>query len=112
MEFCDECGGMLVSEQNGEKSVTKCRNCGEVEEDVDEEGYKVTEEKDENPMNRLNVSSEEDDAATRPTTEKECPECGEETEHEWWMEQTRSSDEPATRFYECRECGNVHKEYD
>jgi len=32
--------------------------------------------------------------------------------HEWWMEQTRASDEPPTRFYECTECGNVHKEYD
>lgn len=111
MEFCDECGGMLVSEKKDEETVMKCRNCGETREAGDGD-YTVTEEKEEDPMDRLNVSSEDDDSTTRPTTEKECPKCGGETEHEWWMEQTRSSDEPPTRFYECLECGNVHKEYD
>lgn len=115
MEFCDECGGILVSEKKDDKSVTKCRNCGEVQE-VEGGDYKVTEEKEEDPMDRLNVSSEDDKSSTRPTTMKECPKCSEnsedEKEHEWWMEQTRSSDEPPTRFYECTECGNVHKEYD
>lgn len=88
----------------------KCRSCG-TSQDVEGGDYTVTEEKEEDPMDRLNVSGGEE-SATRPTTKKECPSCGEETEHEWWMEQTRSSDEPPTRFYECRECGNVHKEYD
>lgn len=111
MEFCEECGGMLVSEKKNGETVMKCRNCGHVQ-DVEGGELKVTEEKEEDPMDRLNVSSEDDQSATRPTTTKECPKCGEETEHEWWMEQTRSSDEPPTRFYECRECGNVHKEYD
>ncbi len=115
MEFCDECGGMLVSEKKDGDAVMKCRNCGEIQE-VEGGEMKVTEEKEEDPMDRLNVSSSDDEAVTRPTTQKECPSCSEnsddEKEHEWWMEQTRSSDEPPTRFYECRECGNVHKEYD
>ncbi len=115
MEFCDECGGMLVSKGDEENSSMKCRNCGEAQS-VDGEEMKVTEEKEEDPMDRLNVASEEDQETTRPTTMKECPSCSDnkqdEKEHEWWMEQTRASDEPATRFYECTECGNVHKEYD
>ncbi|MFB6190853.1 MAG: transcription factor S [Candidatus Nanohaloarchaea archaeon] len=111
MEFCDECGGMLVSEKKNGDTVMKCRNCGHVQ-DAGDGDYTVTEEKEEDPMDRLNVSSSDDDSSTRPVTEKECPSCNEETEHEWWMEQTRSSDEPPTRFYECTECGNVHKEYD
>jgi len=115
MEFCDECGGMLVSEKQNGESVMKCRNCGHIQ-DVNGEEMKITEEKEEDPMDRLNVSSEDDQETTRPTTMKKCPKCSEnsedEKEHEWWMEQTRSSDEPATRFYECVECGNVHKEYD
>ncbi|MFB6291970.1 MAG: transcription factor S [Candidatus Nanohaloarchaea archaeon] len=110
MEFCEECGGMLVSENDGE-GVMKCRNCGQAHE-VEEGDYRVTEEKEEDPMDRLNISEEDDESSTRPTTMKECPSCGGETEHEWWMEQTRASDEPPTRFYECTECGNVHKEYD
>lgn len=112
MEFCEECGGMLVSEKKNGDSVMECRNCGHVQDIESEDSMKVTEEKEEDPMDRLNVSSEDDQSTTRPTTNKECPACGEEQEHEWWMEQTRSSDEPPTRFYECTECGNVHKEYD
>jgi len=45
-------------------------------------------------MDRLNVSSSDDEETTRPTTDKECGKCGEEKVHEWWMEQTRASDEP------------------
>lgn len=107
MDFCDDCGGMLVS-KDGEM---KCRSCGASQE-VESDDYKMSNEKEKDPMDRLNVSSEDDQESTRPTCDKECPSCGEETEHEWWMEQTRASDEPATRFYECRDCGNVHKEYD
>jgi len=111
MEFCDECGGMLVSEKEDGETLMKCRNCGE-HQDVEADEMKVTEEKEDDPMNRLNVNEEGDDEATRPTTEKECKKCGEETEQEWWMEQTRASDEPPTRFYKCRQCGNVYKIYD
>jgi DNA-directed RNA polymerase subunit M len=113
MKFCEEesCGGMLVSEKENGDQVMKCRNCGKLH-DMEGESLTVTTEKEEDPMDRLNVSSSDDEETTRPTTNKECPNCGKEQEHEWWMEQTRSSDEPPTRFYECTECGNVHKEYD
>jgi len=111
MEFCDECGGMLVSEKQNGETLMKCRSCGEYQ-DVDEEDFKVTEEKDEDPMDRLNVNEEGSTESTRPTTEKECKVCGEETEQEWWMEQTRASDEPPTRFYKCKSCNQVYKEYD
>lgn len=117
MEFCkdEDCGGLLVSEKVDGESVMKCRDCGTVHE-VDG-SYRVTEEKEEDPMDRLNVNdSDTGNESTRPTTNKVCPQCSDnnndEKEHEWWMEQTRSSDEPPTRFYKCRECGNVHKEYD
>lgn len=111
MEFCDDCGGMLVSEKKDGKPVMKCRDCGNVQ-NVESGEYKVTEEKEDDPMDRLNVNEEGDDETTRPTTKKECKTCDEETEQEWWMEQTRASDEPPTRFYKCRQCGNVYKEYD
>ena len=117
MKFCedDDCGGMLVSEKKNGDSVMKCRNCGKIH-DADGESLKFSEEKEEDPMDRLNVSSSDDKETIRATTKKVCPNCSEneddEKEHEWWMEQTRASDEPPTRFYECTECGNVHKEYD
>lgn len=111
MDFCDECGGMLVSEKKDGQTVMECRDCGNVQ-DVDGGDYKVTEEKEDDPMNHLNVNEEGGEEAARPTTERECNVCDKETEQEWWMKQTRASDEPATRFYKCRECGKVQKEYD
>ncbi|MFB6244781.1 MAG: RPA12/RPB9/RPC11 RNA polymerase family protein [Candidatus Nanohaloarchaea archaeon] len=117
MKFCEdeECGGMLVSEKHEGEKVMECRSCGKIH-DTEGESLKITEEKEEDPMDRLNVSKSEDEETLRATTEKECPNCSsdkeDEKEHEWWMEQTRASDEPPTRFYECTECGNVHKEYD
>lgn len=110
MDFCDECGGMLVSEKTDDGNVMKCRNCGEIQ-DANEEDYKVTEEKEDDPMARLNVNEDGEGETMNPTTEKECPKCG-NMECEFWMEQTRASDEPPTRFYRCTDCGNVHKEYD
>jgi DNA-directed RNA polymerase subunit M len=107
MEFCDDCGGMLVS-KSGEM---ECRSCGKKQE-VSSSDYQITDEKEEDPMDGLNVSSEDEQETTRPTCDKDCPSCGSEQVHEWWMEQTRASDEPPTRFYECTKCGNVHKEYD
>ena len=115
MEFCDDCGGMLVSENQEGDKVMKCRSCGKIADDTDEDDYKVTEEKEEDPMDRLNVNDGSEESI-RPTTQRECPQCSENSndkkEHEWWMEQTRASDEPETRFYKCTECGNVHKVYD
>ena len=111
MEFCkdDECGGLLVSEKVDGEAVMKCRDCGTVH-DVDG-SYRVTETKEEDPMDRLNVNEGDNEETEHPTTEKECPACG-NMECEFWMKQTRASDEPATRFYRCTDCGNVHKEYD
>lgn len=111
MEFCDECGGMLVSEKEDGETKMKCRSCGEYQE-AEAEDMKVTEEKEEDPMDRLNVNEAGDEETSRPTTERECKACGEKTEQEWWMKQTRASDEPPTRFYRCTQCDNVFKSYD
>lgn len=111
MEFCDECGGMLVSKKQDGETVMKCRNCGNIQ-DVDGGDYRVTEEKEEDPMDRLNVNEGDSNETSLPTTKKKCRKCDEETVQEWWMKQTRASDEPPTRFYRCTECGNVYKEYD
>lgn len=102
---------MLVSSNEDGENKMECRNCGTVHR-VEGGDYKVTEKKEEDPSNRLNVNEEDDDETTRPTTQRECSTCGEETEQEWWMKQTRASDEPPTRFYKCTECGTVQKEYD
>ncbi len=48
---------------------------------------------------------------TMPKTKEECPECGHHTAY-FWTQQTRASDEPETRFFECVKCKNRWRAYD
>ena len=53
---------------------------------------------------------EEGQAEVRPVVDAECEKCGNKKAYFWSM-QTRSSDEPETRFYKCTKCGYVWREY-
>lgn len=44
-----------------------------------------------------------DEAIDLPKTRIICPKC-ENTQAYWWMQQTRSADEPPTLFYRCVKC--------
>ncbi len=44
------------------------------------------------------------------TKEVICPKCGHEEAY-YWLMQTRRADEPPTRFFKCRRCGHVWREY-
>ncbi len=46
-----------------------------------------------------------------PTVDADCEGCGHEKAY-FWMLQTRSSDEPETRFFKCCKCGHQWREYD
>jgi DNA-directed RNA polymerase subunit M len=48
--------------------------------------------------------------ATLPKTEELCPKCG-NGEAYWVLRQTRGSDEPETRIFECTKCGAKWREY-
>ena len=39
-----------------------------------------------------------------------CPKCGNK-EAVWWMQQTRSTDEPPTLFFRCTKCKHSWREY-
>lgn len=106
MNFCDECGGIIVPEKEDGETSYKCRNCGEryTAEDL---GISITEKKEENEQSMIGEGDDE----SLPETDAECDECGNDKAH-WWMEQTRAGDEPETRFFKCTECGNTWREYD
>ena len=44
------------------------------------------------------------------TIKMECKKCGHD-EAVWWMFQTRSADEPTTRFYRCSKCRYTWRDY-
>ncbi len=100
MEFCPDCGKMLMPN----RGKIKCR-CG-YEKDLSkediEEQYHMEGEK--NPEMKVIVKEGNDVAL--PTTTITCYKCG-HTKGYWWTVQTRSADEAPTNFIRCAKCGNT-----
>lgn len=105
MEFCPNCGGMLLP--NGDK--IKCGSCGyEKNLSADKTSEYAVSEK---IQAKDNIIMKGEDVETLPTTKAVCPECG-NTKAFWWLLQTRSADEAPTRFFKCTECKHTWREYD
>lgn len=109
MEFCPECGNLMNPDERDGKVYLVCASCGYEElqdEDEENDSYKMVEEKEK----KEETVVVEKDTENKPKTNKKCPECGHDKAY-WWMQQTRSADEPSTRFYRCVECGHTWREY-
>jgi DNA-directed RNA polymerase subunit M len=105
IEFCSKCGAIMLPVKKSSQIVLKCRSCGaERKRPVKE--LRIVEEK---KKVRGVVVLEKDDTVL-PTTEKMCPKC-ENMSAYWWMQQTRSADEPPTQFFRCTKCMHVWREY-
>ncbi len=109
MEFCPECGNLMNPDERDGKVYLVCSSCGHEElqdEEEENDSYKMVEESEE----KEETAVVEEDMENKPKTNKKCPECGHDKAY-WWMQQTRSADEPSTRFYRCVECGHTWREY-
>ncbi len=104
VEFCKKCGSILVPQKKRSSVVMKCRHCGyEVKKNV---SMKIVEEKKKSGS----VIVLEKDDTPLPMTVMECPKCA--NKHAWyWLQQTRSADEPPTQFFRCTKCKHVWREY-
>ena len=108
MRFCEKCGNMLVVEKKRKNSYLVCRKCHRVYKTKGEKfriSSAVTEGK-----KRVIVMSEKDQFSELPKTRIICTKC-ENMEAYWWMQQTRSADEPPTMFYRCTKCGYSWRSY-
>jgi DNA-directed RNA polymerase subunit M len=56
------------------------------------------------------AATDEETLAEMDFEDIDCPKCSEKKVVSW-MEQTRASDEPPTRFYKCTKCGHTWREY-
>lgn len=107
LEFCDECGAMMVpsKDENGNR-VLKCRSCGH--EKAIEGELKVSQNIEKTPRDKIVIVEEE--SVPLPKTTAECPRCG-NNEAYFWTSQTRRADEGATEFYRCTECKHTWRNY-
>ena len=105
IEFCEKCGSIMVPIKKGKTAYIKCRGCGkELKKEI--KSLKIIEEK----TAPKGVVVIEKNTTLLPMTDKACPEC-EHGRAYWWMQQTRSADEPPTQFFRCEKCKHVWREY-
>ncbi len=105
MEFCTACGGRILPKIDTEgKRISACVECGK-EMDTD---IKSVQQLDEN--NKITIKDEKNDIQSLPIEKEPCSKCGNEEAYSW-QRQTRSGDEPATRFYRCVKCEHTWREY-
>lgn len=106
MQFCDDCGSMMVNEDDH----MVCTNCGTTaERDADRaEQFVSTEEQTTDDV----IETEEGvNFEGKPTAnDVTCDGCGHDKA--WYtIKQTASADEPPTRFFKCQQCGYRWREY-
>lgn len=105
IEFCDKCGSIMIPVKKGKSSYIKCRGCGrEMRKEM--KNLRIVEEK----TRSKGVVVIEKDSIPLPLTDKECPKCENDRAY-WWMQQTRSADEPPTQFFKCEKCKHTWREY-
>jgi len=106
MQFCEDCGSMMKADGD----VMVCTDCGaeQPRDDEAEAAFVSTEEQSDDDV----IETEEGaDFEGKPTADDEvCDECG-HTEAWYTIKQTGAADEPPTRFFKCKECGNRWREY-
>ncbi|WP_248515109.1 transcription factor S [Salinarchaeum laminariae] len=106
MQFCDECGSMMKTEDGN----WVCESCGyEAARDAEEDASMVTTQGQEE--SEVVDTSDVDVEDMGPTTGAICPEC--ENDRAFWeMKQIRAADESETRFLTCTECEHKWREDD
>ena len=95
MEFCPRCHSIMIPKRNDKKKRLVCSKCSYSSKS---KGELTIKEKLLNKESKIEVVDKKID--TLPKVKEECPKC-KNKESFFWTLQTRSSDEPETRFFEC-----------
>lgn len=101
--FCPKCKSIMIPKLVDGKRLLAC-SCGF------KQGAENVTLKETSKENGPAVSVVEGEETLNPVVEAECPKCGND-KAEYWEVQTRSADEPATRFYKCTKCKGTRREY-
>ena len=104
MKFCPKCEVKLKKDGVD----LKCSKCGYVEGEKVTQTKKIIDEGE--PDFSLLTFEGNEGEESNPTIKMDCEKCGHD-EAVWWMFQTRSADEPTTRFYRCQKCKHTWRDY-
>ena len=104
MKFCPKCEVKLKNNGSG----LQCSKCGYTEGEAAKPTKKIHTE--EEPDFSLLAFEGDEGEETNPTVKIDCEKCG-HGEAVSWMFQTRSADEPTTRFYRCQKCKYTWRDY-
>jgi len=115
VRFCPKCGGLMRPAKIKGKLYLVCTRCGYREELSDPkvlEAYRLRVKVSKSPRDKLVVveGGSKPAGASLLKGSVRCPKCGHDEVYVW-MVQTRSADEPPTRFYRCAKCGYTWREY-
>jgi transcription factor S len=102
MLFCPECGSIMSPGEEGKKTKLVC-SCGY--ENVEKEDILM---KESVRVHKKIEIVDNDSKDSMPKTQQECPKCG-YSEAYFWTQQTRSSDEAETQFFECTKTKCKHR---
>jgi len=106
LEFCKSCGGRILPKIDASNNrVSACVDCGEI---VGQGVSNSIQSSDSD--NKIQIKDEVNDIQSLPIEKEQCSKCGNEEAYSW-QRQTRSGDEPATRFYRCVKCEHTWREY-
>lgn len=95
----------MVPQKKGKTVNLKCRKCGYIMKKPVKELRIV-----ERPRQKSGVVILEEETIPLPVTDKVCPKCDHAKAY-YWLQQTRSADEPPTQFFRCAKCKSVWREY-
>ncbi len=98
--FCPKCGSIMMPKKDAPGTLA-C-SCG-----YSAKGEARISEKL-NKKNTVDVVVEKEDVL--PKTAAECSKCG-NNEAYYWLVQTRSGDEPETKFLRCTKCEHTWRDY-
>lgn len=100
MKFCPKCGSILIPK---DKKLA-CPRCN----------YKTTEKQEvvirEKIESTRAVEIIEKEIEILPLTDAKCDKCGHDKAY-FWEVQTRAADEPATKFFKCKKCKHIWRDY-
>ena len=103
MKFCPKCEVKLKKSDSG----LECSKCGYTEGQETKLTKKTNKQEQDNSLLAFEGNEGEESYST---IKMDCAKCGHD-EAVWWMFQTRSADEPTTRFYRCQKCKYTWRDY-